>query len=83
MLPCTWVKVRNIQIGNCKYSDIAVLSFHPVKSITTGEGGAVLTNKKSLNQKIKVLRSHGIIKEKFKLKNKNMPNFYYEQKYIF
>lgn len=75
-------KYRNIKIGNCKYSDIAVLSFHPVKSITTGEGGAVLTNKTNLNQKIKVLRSHGIVKEKLKLDNKNMPNFYYEQKYL-
>ena len=75
-------KYGNIKIGNCKYSDIAVLSFHPVKSITTGEGGAILTNKTILNQKIKVLRSHGIIKEKFKMSNKNMPNFYYEQKYL-
>lgn len=75
-------KYEDIKIGNCKYSDIAVLSFHPVKSITTGEGGAVLTNKIKLNQKIKILRSHGIIKEKFKLSNKNMPNFYYEQKYL-
>ncbi len=75
-------KYKDIKIGNCKYSDIAVFSFHPVKSITTGEGGAILTNNSILNQKIKILRSHGIIKDKTLMKNKGMPNFYYEQKYL-
>ena len=51
---------KNEKIGNCKYSDITVFSFHPVKIITTGEGGIALTNDYSINEKIKVLRSHGV-----------------------
>ena len=51
-------------IGSCKHSDIAVFSFHPVKSITTGEGGAITTNSKIINNKIKLLRSHGIERNK-------------------
>ncbi len=47
-----------------KYADIAVQSFHPVKNITTGEGGAILTNKLNLFKKIKMLRSHGMEKNK-------------------
>lgn len=43
-----------------KYSDFSVLSFHPVKAITTSEGGAILTNSKFYDKKIKLLRSHGI-----------------------
>ncbi len=48
-----------------KYADCASLSFHPVKAITTGEGGAVLTNDKSFDRKIKLFRSHGMIKQNF------------------
>lgn len=48
-----------------KYSDIATQSYHPVKNITTGEGGSVLTNNHELYNKIKNLRSHGIYKNKF------------------
>jgi UDP-4-amino-4,6-dideoxy-N-acetyl-beta-L-altrosamine transaminase len=47
-----------------KYADLVCHSYHPVKNITTGEGGSVLTNNKSLYDKIKILRSHGIIKNK-------------------
>ena len=46
--------------GSCVYSDMTVLSFHPVKHITTGEGGAVLTADKVLDRKLKFFRSHGI-----------------------
>lgn len=49
-------------IGNCKFSDATIFSLHPVKSITSGEGGLVLTNNKKLADRIKLLRSHGIIK---------------------
>lgn len=49
-------------IGNCRYSDICIFSFHPVKIITTGEGGMALTNKLSIANKIRSLRSHGINK---------------------
>lgn len=46
--------------GDCFYSDMAVMSFHPVKHITTGEGGVVLTNDSVLYRKLKIFRSHGI-----------------------
>jgi len=57
-------KYRNSKIGSCRYSDMAVFSFHPVKSITTGEGGAVLTNNKKYYERMILLRSHGIHKDK-------------------
>lgn len=50
----------NERIGSCKFSDIAVFSFHPVKNITSGEGGAVTTNNKNIFKKICSLRTHGI-----------------------
>jgi UDP-4-amino-4,6-dideoxy-N-acetyl-beta-L-altrosamine transaminase len=53
----------NSKIGDCSFSDIAILSFHPVKSITTAEGGIVLTNNDEFAKKIKLLRSHGITRE--------------------
>ena len=55
---------KSFFIGSCKHSDICVFSFHPVKTITTGEGGAVLTNNKNIANKIRLLRSHGIIRNK-------------------
>ena len=60
---------RGYRIGDCKYSDATIFSFHPVKTITTGEGGAITTNNKKLDFKIKSLRSHGIVK-KYKNKKK-------------
>lgn len=49
-------------IGCCDFSDIAVFSLHPVKSITTGEGGLILTNNKELFEKMQSMRSHGLVK---------------------
>lgn len=49
-----------INVGSCFHSDMTILSFHPVKHITTGEGGAVLTNDKNLYEKLVFFRSHGI-----------------------
>ena len=55
--------IKNIyKVGSCKHSDIATFSFHPLKSITTGEGGAITTNIKKYAQKAKLFRSHGIIR---------------------
>jgi len=54
---------KGSKIGSCKYSDMTVFSFHPVKSITTGEGGIVLTNNKRLYEKLLMLRNHGITKD--------------------
>lgn len=57
-------RYKDNKIGSCKYSDMAVFSFHPVKPITTGEGGAILTNNKKYYDKLISLRSHGIHKDK-------------------
>ena len=53
----------NKKIGNCEFSDMAVFSFHPVKIITTGEGGMVTTNNENLYDKLNLLRTHGISKD--------------------
>ncbi len=57
-------RYKDSKIGSCKYSDMAIFSFHPVKSITTGEGGAILTNNKKYYEKLILLRNHGIYKDK-------------------
>jgi len=49
-----------VRVGNCTHPDLAILSFHPVKHITTGEGGAILTNNDRLADQATLLRSHGI-----------------------
>lgn len=56
-------RYRNEPIGSCRYSDIAVFSFHPVKVITSGEGGMVLTNSAELDRKMRLLRNSGISRE--------------------
>ena len=61
---------REVPVGSCKFSDISVFSFHPVKIITTGEGGIATTNNRSLAEKMRLLRSHGI--------EKKYENFEYE-----
>ncbi len=48
------------KIGSCRYSDMTIFSFHPVKTITTGEGGAITTNNRDIYEKLLMLRSHGI-----------------------
>lgn len=55
-------KSKNYKVGCCKHSDICVFSFHPVKSITTGEGGAVLTNDQKISKKLDIIKNHGILK---------------------
>ena len=67
------------KIGSCKFSDLTVFSFHPVKMITTGEGGLITTNNKLLAKKIRLLRSHGITKDISDMTK--VPNglWYYEQ----
>ncbi len=51
------------KVGSCKYSDITVFSMHPLKSITTGEGGMITTNNYNIYKKLKIMRSHGIEKK--------------------
>tara|TARA_B100001989_G_scaffold223163_1_gene176951 strand:+ start:12012 stop:13181 length:1170 start_codon:yes stop_codon:yes gene_type:complete len=70
---------KNQKVGSCHYSIATVFSFHPVKIITTGEGGAVTTNNKELAKKISLLRSHGITKDKFQFESQIHDEWTYEQ----
>tara|TARA_B100000686_G_C16705245_1_gene925850 strand:- start:280 stop:1443 length:1164 start_codon:yes stop_codon:yes gene_type:complete len=67
------------RVGNCKWSHITVFSFHPVKIITTGEGGISLTNNKDLNYKMRLFRDNGISRERKSLnKHKKKSIWHYE-----
>lgn len=66
-------------IGNCRYSDITVFSFHPVKIITTAEGGMALTNDAALAERMALLRSHGITREASKMTHESDGPWYYQQ----
>ncbi|MBO8230538.1 UDP-4-amino-4,6-dideoxy-N-acetyl-beta-L-altrosamine transaminase [Prochlorococcus marinus str. MU1404] len=70
---------NSTRIGNCKYSSITVFSFHPVKMITTGEGGMALTNSREIYERIKLLRSHGITKESKLMDKEKEGPWYYQQ----
>jgi UDP-4-amino-4,6-dideoxy-N-acetyl-beta-L-altrosamine transaminase len=73
-------KYLNEPIGNCKYSDITVFSFHPVKIITTGEGGMALTNNSKLAKHMSLLRSHGITRDPSQMTKQSDGDWYYQQK---
>jgi UDP-4-amino-4,6-dideoxy-N-acetyl-beta-L-altrosamine transaminase len=66
-------------IGDCRFSDIAVFSFHPVKIITTAEGGLATTRSPELAHSMRLLRTHGVTREKAELRRKNEGPWYYEQ----
>jgi len=66
-------------IGNCQYSDITVFSFHPVKIITTAEGGMVLTNSAELANKMALFRSHGITRDPQQMTHEPDGPWYYQQ----
>ena len=66
-------------IGNCRYSDITVFSFHPVKIITTAEGGMALTNDAELANKMALLRSHGITRDPAQMTHEADGPWYYQQ----
>ncbi len=66
-------------IGSCKYSDITVFSFHPVKIITTAEGGMAITNDETLANKMTLLRSHGITRDKDIMTHEPDGPWYYQQ----
>jgi len=66
-------------IGGCQYSDITVFSFHPVKIITTAEGGLATTNSKELAEKMLLFRSHGITREKSLMTRDSDGDWYYQQ----
>lgn len=67
------------KVGSCKFSDICVFSFHPVKIITTAEGGIALTNNELLAQKMSLFRSHGITRETSKMLGEPDGPWYYQQ----
>ncbi len=67
---------KSIKVGSCKWSDITVFSFHPVKMITTGEGGMALTNNKKLYSKLKMFREHGITRDQELISKKRGGAFY-------
>jgi len=67
------------QVGCCRFSDITVFSFHPVKIITTGEGGLAVTNDEVLDYKIKLLRSHGITRDENRFEGHSEGPWYYQQ----
>ncbi|MHA2209142.1 MAG: UDP-4-amino-4,6-dideoxy-N-acetyl-beta-L-altrosamine transaminase [Candidatus Thorarchaeota archaeon] len=75
-------KYRTNPIGNCRYSDLAVFSFHPVKHITTGEGGIITTNHEELYDLLRTLRTHGITKDPSKYKFSNREPWYQEMQYL-
>ena len=70
---------KDTRVGSCAYSDMAVFSFHPVKIITTGEGGMVLTNNKNLSEKLVLYRSHGITRDAGKMTKEADGPWYYQQ----
>ena len=72
-------KYRGEYIGNCRYSDISVFSFHPVKIITTAEGGMAITKDIKLFKKMEMLRSHGITRDESMMEENTHGDWYYEQ----
>lgn len=72
-------KYKSESIGNCRYSDITVFSFHPVKIITTGEGGMALTNDRKLAKSMQLLRSHGITRDAAEMTHVPDGPWYYQQ----
>ena len=68
-------KYKKTKVGSCKYSDVTVFSFHPIKSITTAEGGVALTNNKFWQQ-MQIYREHGIVRNFRDFKEKLMDRGY-------
>jgi UDP-4-amino-4,6-dideoxy-N-acetyl-beta-L-altrosamine transaminase len=72
-------KYKDAPIGNCRYSDITVFSFHPVKIITTAEGGMAMTNDAHLAHSMHLLRSHGITRDEAYMTHASDGPWYYQQ----
>jgi dTDP-4-amino-4,6-dideoxygalactose transaminase len=70
---------KKSKIGASAYSDITVFSFHPVKIITTGEGGAALTNSKEIFEKLSLFRTHGITRDADQMTHSSDGGWYYQQ----
>ena len=76
---CIGADYADTKVGSCAYSDMAVLSFHPVKIITTGEGGMVLTNDAALYERLCLYRSHGITRDPKHMTRESDGDWYYQQ----
>lgn len=72
-------RYRETKIGSCTLSDMTVFSFHPVKIVTTGEGGMILTNNADLHERLLRLRSHGITRDPSLMAGEPHGPWYYEQ----
>jgi UDP-4-amino-4,6-dideoxy-N-acetyl-beta-L-altrosamine transaminase len=70
---------RGEPVGNCRYGDIAVFSFHPVKIVTTTEGGIALTNRGDLARRMELLRSHGMTRDPALMAGESHGPWYYQQ----
>lgn len=72
----TW---KGERVGSGRWADITVFSFHPVKILTTGEGGIALTNDAELHRRLSMLRTHGMVRDSGRLEKKDEGGWYYEQ----
>jgi len=70
---------KGTKVGSCKYSELTVFSFHPVKILTTGEGGMILTNRRELYERLVRLRSHGIIRDYEQMQGNSDGSWHYQQ----
>ena len=70
---------RSKPVGTCEFSDIAIFSFHPVKIVTTGEGGMAMTNDTGLAESMRLDRTHGITRDPAQLQHEDVGPWYYEQ----
>ena len=75
-------KYKEYFVGSCKFSDVTVFSFHPVKIITSGEGGIAVTNNKVIFSKMRLFANHGITKNKDEFINSNFEDWIYEQQIL-
>jgi UDP-4-amino-4,6-dideoxy-N-acetyl-beta-L-altrosamine transaminase len=73
---------RGVPVGSCKWSSITVFSFHPVKIITTAEGGMAMTNDEQIAQRMSMLRSHGITRDNRMMIRGSDGGWYYEQQIL-
>ena len=73
---------KNSPVGDCKYSDAAIFSFHPVKIITTGEGGIVAVKDQALHERIQGMITHGVTKDTSKMLNKSEGQWFYEMQFL-
>ena len=74
---------RNVEpVGSCRWSHVTVFSFHPVKIVTTAEGGMALTNDAELAERMRMLRTHGVTRAASRLTRADPPSWYYEQQLL-